>query len=61
MQEQQQLPPGATPIDVDEMFAAIGELYFQVRVLRKMVQQQQQQQQASSPNGVAGDAVQLQS
>jgi hypothetical protein len=55
----QQLPPGATPIDVDEMFAAIGELYFQVRVLRKMVQQQQQQ--ASSPNGVAGDAVQLQS
>jgi hypothetical protein len=58
MQEQQQLPPGATPIDVEEMFAAIGELFFQVRVLRKMVQQQQQ---ASSPNGVAGDAVQLQS
>ena len=30
-----------TPIDVDDLLMAIGELYVQVRVLRKIIQQQQ--------------------
>jgi hypothetical protein len=47
---EQQLPPGATPIDTDELLAAIGELYVQVRVLRRIVQQQQG---AAATNGLA--------
>jgi hypothetical protein len=34
-------PPGAVPIDMDELLEAIGELYLQVRIQRKMLQQQQ--------------------
>jgi hypothetical protein len=56
-----ELPPGATPIATDELLAAIGELYVQVRVLRHMVQAQQQQQASpASPNGTVPDAVQQQ-
>jgi len=51
------LPPDATPISTDELLAAIGELYVQVRVLRMMVQVQQRQ---ASPNGTATDALQQQ-
>jgi hypothetical protein len=54
--EQQQLPPGATPIDLEELLAAMGELYLQVRTLRKAIQQQQRQ---ASPNGVPQDAIRL--
>lgn len=48
MTEQQHLPPGAVPIDTEELLAAIGELYVQVRLLRRVVAQQQQ-----TPNGAA--------
>lgn len=36
------LPPGATAIDTDQLLAAIGELYVQVRVLRGILARQQQ-------------------
>jgi hypothetical protein len=36
-----QPPPGAVPIDTDELLAAIGELYLQVRIQRKIIAQQQ--------------------
>jgi hypothetical protein len=39
----QELPTGAQPIDVDELLAAIGELYVQVRVYRRVLAQQQHQ------------------
>jgi hypothetical protein len=37
-------PPGAVPIDMDELLVAIGELYVQLRIQRKMLAQLQQQQ-----------------
>jgi hypothetical protein len=40
-ESQPDVPPGATPIDTDELLAAIGELYVQVRVLRRMVVRQE--------------------
>jgi hypothetical protein len=36
-----QAPAGSVPIETEELLATIGELYVQVRVLRKMLQQQQ--------------------
>lgn len=42
-------PPGATPIDTDELLAAIGELYVQVRVLRRLLIRSQQAEPAPSP------------
>jgi hypothetical protein len=53
MQEQQQLPADARPITFDDLFAAIGELYVQVRVQRQMIAQQQEASSPSSSNGVA--------
>lgn len=47
----EQLPPGATPIDTDELLAAIGELYVQVRVYRRVIAQQQQQSTPEASNG----------
>jgi hypothetical protein len=44
-------PPGATPIDTDELLAAVGELYVQVRVLRKLLIRSQQQG-AMAANGL---------
>jgi hypothetical protein len=42
-------PPGAVPIDMDELLVAIGELYVQLRIQRKMIAQQQQQNQQARP------------
>jgi hypothetical protein len=39
---QTQAPPGAMPIETEELLAAIGELYVQVRLLRKMLAREQQ-------------------
>jgi len=39
------LPPGATPVDMRQLFEVIGELYFQIRI-----QQQTIQRLASSPS-----------
>jgi hypothetical protein len=47
MQPPQPPPPtGAVPIDMDELLEAIGELYLQVRIQRKMLAQQQQSRPA---------------
>jgi hypothetical protein len=35
----QQLPPDATPVSTDDLLMCIGELFVQVRVLRKMISQ----------------------
>lgn len=53
-EQQQQIPPGATPIDPEEFLAAIGELYVQVRLYRKVIAQQQ-----AARNGTAEDAVHI--
>lgn len=53
----QQLPPGATPIDADDFYRTIGELYFQIRVYQRVIAQLQAQQAAR--NGTADDAVHL--
>jgi len=55
-----QLPADARPIQTDELLAAIGELYVQVRVLRGMLMAQQQQPPTTSPNGTPRDAVPIQ-
>jgi hypothetical protein len=44
-----QPPPGAVPIDMDELLVAIGELYVQLRIQRKMLAQQQQQSRPAAP------------
>jgi hypothetical protein len=56
--KQDELPAGARQIQPEELLAAIGELYVQVRVMRQAIQQQQQQQPAP-PNGVAEPLVNL--
>jgi hypothetical protein len=33
-----QIPSGATPIQMEELFQAIGELYVQVRILQRTIQ-----------------------
>lgn len=33
------IPAGATPIDMEELFACIGELYLQVRLQRRTIQE----------------------
>jgi hypothetical protein len=33
-----QLPPGATPIQMEEVFSIVGELYVQVRVQQRTIQ-----------------------
>jgi hypothetical protein len=48
-QEPQQIPPGATPIDMEELFASIGELYVQVRIQRRTIQAILQQAPPTSP------------
>lgn len=51
---EQQVPADARPITFDDLFAAIGELYVQVRVQRQMIAQQQEQTSSpSSSNGIA--------
>jgi hypothetical protein len=38
-----EIPPSATPIDTDELLTTIGELYVQVRVMRRIIAQLQHQ------------------
>jgi hypothetical protein len=35
------VPDGGMPISMDDLFAAIGELYVQVRVMRKLLEAKQ--------------------
>lgn len=36
----QELPPNATPVTTEQMFAIIGELFVQVRILQAMLNRQ---------------------
>lgn len=38
------LPAGGVPIDIEALFATIGELYFQQRTYQRVIAQLQQQQ-----------------
>ena len=53
---QSEIPTGAVPVQLAELFECIGELYFQVHRLRQVVAQQQTPQPVPA-NGAAADIV----
>lgn len=52
-----ELPEGATPVPMEEVFAALGELWFQTRQYQRLIAQLQQQHQAAETNGKVVEAV----